>query len=120
MPSHTSPAILFASPDPALLSAVEPMLLAAGARVDVVLSAEAARASIAGGNPPGLLLLDASLPGIPIGQLLAAARAQSGIPRFPIVLIADTVTQEWVDRLADCISSFAQLNSPTGRCGLTL
>ncbi len=101
MPSHTSSAILIASPDPALLGAVEPMLLAAGARVDVVLSAEAARACIASGNPPGLLLLDSSLPDKPIGQLLAAARAKGDMPRFPIVLIADTVTQEWIDRLAD-------------------
>ena len=101
MPSHMPTAILFASPDPALLNAVEPMLLAAGARVDVVLSAEAARASIASGNPPGLLLLDARLPGMPIGQLLAAARSQGDGPRFPIVLVADTVTQEWIDRLAD-------------------
>jgi CheY-like chemotaxis protein len=77
------------------------MLLAAGARVDVVLSAEAARASVASGNPLGLLLLDASLPGMPIGQLLAAAQAEGDGPRFPIVLVADAVTQEWIDRLAD-------------------
>ncbi len=101
MPSHTPAAFLFASPDPALLSAVEPVLLAAGARVEVVLSAEAALTAIAGGNPPGLFLLDAKLPGMATGQLLAAARAQADVPRFPIVLIADTVTQEWIDRLAD-------------------
>ena len=101
MPSHTSPAFLFASPDPALLSAVEPVLLAAGARVEVVLSAEAALAATAGGNPPGLFLLDAKLTGMATGQLLAAARAQADVPRFPIVLIADTVTQEWIDYLAD-------------------
>jgi two-component system, cell cycle response regulator len=101
MPSDTPPTFLFASHDSALLSAVEPMLSATGARVEVVLSAEAARAAITGGNPPSLLLLDANLPGMPTGQLLAAARAQTDGPGFPIVLIADTVTQEWIDRLAD-------------------
>jgi diguanylate cyclase (GGDEF)-like protein len=100
MPSHSSPAFLFASPHPALLGAVEPLLLAAGASVEVVLSAEAALASIAGANPPGLLLLDSSLPGMPIGQLLAAARAQGDGPCFPIVLVAGTVTQEGIDLLA--------------------
>ena len=101
MPSHSYPVFLLASPDPALLGAVEPLLLAAGARVDVVLSAEAVRAFMTSGNLPSLLMLDASLPGMPIGQLLAAARSQGAAPRFPIVLIADTVTQEWIDCLAD-------------------
>jgi two-component system, cell cycle response regulator len=35
------------------------------------------------------------------GQLLAAARDQADGPRLPIVLIADNVTQEWIDRLAE-------------------
>ena len=38
---------------------------------------------------------------MPIGQLIAAARAQSAGARFPIVLIADTVTEAWIDRLAE-------------------
>ena len=101
MPSHTSPAFLLASPDPALLGAIEPLLVAAGARVEVVLSAEAVLASIAGANPPNLLLVDANLPGMPISQLLAGARAQAEGARFPIVLIAEAVTQECIDRLAD-------------------
>ena len=36
-----------------------------------------------------------------MGQLLAAMRAETGGKRFPIVLISDTVTQEWIDRLAE-------------------
>jgi len=101
MTSHESPALLLASPDPALLGAIEPLLQAAGARVEVVLSAEAALAFLVGGNQPGLLVLDTRLPDMPISQLLAAARAIGEGPRVPIVLIADTVTQEWIDRLAD-------------------
>jgi two-component system cell cycle response regulator len=100
MPMYASPAFLLASPDPALLGAIGPLLQAAGARVEVVLSAQAALASITGANPPGLVLLDSSLPGMPIGQLLAVARAHSDGPRFPIVLIAGTVTEEGIDLLA--------------------
>jgi diguanylate cyclase (GGDEF)-like protein len=92
---------LLASPEPALLAAVEPVLLTAGARVEVVLSAQAALASMTAPNPPGLALLDANLPGMAMGQLLAAMRAETGGKRFPIVLISDTVTQEWIDRLQE-------------------
>lgn len=101
MPSHEPSVLLLASPDPVLLGAVEPLLQAAGARVEVVLSAQAALASLVGVNPPALFVLDAVLPDMPVGQLLAAARAIDSGPRVPIVLIADNVTQEWVDRLAD-------------------
>jgi len=36
-----------------------------------------------------------------MGRLLAAARAEATGRRFPIILIADVVTQEWRDRLAE-------------------
>jgi diguanylate cyclase (GGDEF)-like protein len=101
MPAHAQLTFLLASSDTALLTAVEPTLLATGARVDVVLSAEAVLASIASPRPPNLILLDVELPGIPMGQLLAALRADSDSPRLPIILIAGTVAQEWVDRLAE-------------------
>jgi len=101
MPAHAQSTFLFASPDTDLLAAIEPTLLAAGARVEIVLSAEAALASISGPRFHGLILLDAQLPGMPMGQLLAAVRATAESARLPIVLIADTVTQEWLDRLAE-------------------
>jgi diguanylate cyclase (GGDEF)-like protein len=97
------PTFLLASPEPALLAAVEPVLLAAGARVEVVLSAEAVLASMKAANPPCLALLDATLPGMPMGQLLAALRAETGIRHVPIVLISDTVTEEWANRLAESV-----------------
>ena len=82
MPSHTSPVFVFASADPALLAAIEPQLLAAGARVEIVLSRpRRACRHQAGPNPPGLALIDASLPGMATGQLLAAARAHSRVSR---------------------------------------
>ena len=102
-------AFLLASPDPALLSAIEPVLLASGAKVEIALTAEAAMAAITAPNPPTLALLDVNLyapasvnaPGMEIGQFLASVRADGVSACLPIVLIADTVTQEWNDRLAD-------------------
>ncbi len=102
MPSSRSPAFLLASPDPALLGAIEPLLQAAGARVEVVLSAEAALASIAGANPPGLVVARLqACPACRSASCWPLRRAQADGPRFPIVLIADTVTEEWIDRLAE-------------------
>jgi diguanylate cyclase (GGDEF)-like protein len=101
MSAHAQPTFLLASQDTDLLVAIEPTLRAAGARVEIVLSAHAALASISGRHHPSLVLLDAQLPGMPMGQLLAAVRAETESARLPIVLIADTVTQESIDRLAE-------------------
>ncbi len=92
---------LLASPEPALLAAAEPALLGCGVRVDVVLSAEAALSAMTAAHAPGLALVDVNLPGMPMGQLLAAVGAKNECKRFPIVLISDTVTEEWKDRLAE-------------------
>ena len=97
---NTPPLFLLASPEPELLSAIEPVLMAAGPRVEVVLSAEAALKAMTGPHPPALALLDVNLPGMETGQLLAAVRAAAG-SGFPIVLIEDTVTPEWIDRMAE-------------------
>jgi diguanylate cyclase (GGDEF)-like protein len=115
MLANSPPTFLLASPEPALLTAVEQALLASGARVEVVLSAEAALASMTAPRPPSLALLDVNLPGLEsslessleagaeIGQLLAAVRAHAGSKHLPIVLIADAVTREWTNRLAEGI-----------------
>lgn len=105
MTSQAPPVYLLASPDPALLAALEPLLLAAGAEVEIVLSAEAALAAVDKPRPLALALLDATLPGLDpcmnIERLLATIRAEETASRLPIVLISDTVTQEWIDRLAE-------------------
>ncbi len=109
MLANNPPTFLLASPEPALLTAVERVLLASGARVEVVLSAEAALALMTAPRPPSLALLDVNLPGeeagmasgLEIGQLLAAVRAHVGSKHLPIVLITDTVTHEWTNRLAE-------------------
>ncbi len=101
MPGHAQPAFLLASSDTDLLHSVEPALLASGARVDVVLTSEAALAAVSGPRRPSLILLDVELPGMAMGQLLATFRSESSIPQLPIVLIASSVAQEWIDRLAE-------------------
>jgi two-component system, cell cycle response regulator len=99
------PTFLLASPDSALLAAIEPVLLGSGSHVEVVLSLEAALASITGSEPAALALLDTRLPAMDprmnMERLLAAARAEDSARPLPIVLISDTVTQDWIDRLAE-------------------
>jgi diguanylate cyclase (GGDEF)-like protein len=97
---HHQSTYLLASPEPALLAAMEPVLAALGARAEIVLSAEAALASMTAAKPPSLAILDENLPGMKVGQLLAAVHAASEW-RLPIVLISDNVTREWIDRLQE-------------------
>jgi len=97
--NHTS-TFLLASPEPALLGAVESLLLGLGARVQIALTAEAALAAITAEAAPCLALLDTKLPGMEMGQLLAAASGEGG-QRVAIVLISDSATPEWMDRLAE-------------------
>ncbi len=105
MTSQASPIYLLASPDAVLQAALEPVLLAAGAEVEIVVTAEAALAALDKLRPLALALLDAALPGVDplmnIERLLAAIRGEETGDRLPIVLISDTVTQEWIDRLAE-------------------
>jgi diguanylate cyclase (GGDEF)-like protein len=101
MLANSPPTFLLASPEPALLAMFEPALAADGARVEIFLSAEPALAALTAAHAPTLALIDANLPGMEIGQLLTEVRTRAVGRRFPIVLISDAVTQEWVDRLAE-------------------
>jgi diguanylate cyclase (GGDEF)-like protein len=101
MLAKTHPTFLLASHEPALLATLEPLLIAQGAQVEIVLSAEAALAALTAPLPPTLALLDVELPGMGMTDLLDAIRPAVGAHRFPIVLISDTVTEEWLDRLAE-------------------
>jgi diguanylate cyclase (GGDEF)-like protein len=101
MYDRNPPIFLLASPEPTLLAEIESVFVVPGARVQIVLSAEAALAALTAHDPPSLALLDANLPGIPMDQLLAEVHARIAPRRLPIVLIADTVTQNWIDRLAE-------------------
>jgi len=101
MLAHSTSVYLLASAEPALLAVIEPVLAAEGARVDIYLSAEAALPALTAVHAPTLALIDVNLPGMEIGQLLAAARGETAGRPYPIVLFSDTVTQEWIDRLAE-------------------
>jgi diguanylate cyclase (GGDEF)-like protein len=80
---------------------MDPLLVSIGARVEIYLSAEAALPALIAPHTPTLALIDVNLPGMEMGQLLASARAEAAGRRFPIILISDAVTQEWIDRLAE-------------------
>lgn len=97
------PTYLLASADAALLARVEPVLLRAGAQVTVVLSAQAALAAMTACDRPDLAFVDAELPGMPLEQLLAAVRGGDAGKRMPILLIAEKVSEQWLDRLAEGI-----------------
>jgi diguanylate cyclase (GGDEF)-like protein len=103
----TPATFLLASHDPKILKNIEPVLLACGAQVEVVLSLEAAMGFLSGCERPAFALIDTSLPALDprmsLDRLLAAARAEECIDPLSIVLISDTVTQSSIDRLADGI-----------------
>lgn len=99
MSDNAQDKILLASGEPALLTRAERALLESGAQVRVALTAEVAL-QLMQQEAPALALVDARLEGMDLGQLLAAARAERGA-RFPIVLIADTPSKEFKDRLAE-------------------
>jgi two-component system, cell cycle response regulator len=99
MSDSDSTLFLLASADPELLTTVEPLLRAGEANLRVVLSSEALPSAIAQSDVPDLILIDAALPGAPIAQALAAARADAKTARVPILLVADSVTREWADLL---------------------
>jgi two-component system cell cycle response regulator len=103
MLAQSAPSYLLASAEPALLAAFEPVLAADGARVEIFLSAEAALPALTAAHGPALALLDVNLPGMEMGRLLAATHSEAASRRFPIILISDAVTQEWIDRLAEGI-----------------
>ena len=94
---------VLASNDPALLATVEPVLLAADAEVRIVMDAQAALERLNSAPAPALAVLDENLPGMPTGQMLAAARAKSSGRDYSIVLVTDEVSQEWYDRLVEGI-----------------
>jgi diguanylate cyclase (GGDEF)-like protein len=84
-----------------LISAIRPALLASCAHLLIESSAPAALARMQDVFAPSLALLDIDLPGMNIGQLVAAVRAGCHDRTFPIVLISDNVAPEWIDRLAE-------------------
>ncbi len=100
--SPATPPILFASGSQALISTVKAALLQVSCgRVQVETTAQAALDAMLGSSMPSLAFLDAELPGMEMGRLLAAVRAEMNCSRLPVILIADEVTAEWSDRAAE-------------------
>ncbi len=99
MRSAEPPTYLLASHEPPLRAALEPVLASFGARVKVVLSAQAALEAIKSADAPKLALLDAHLPGMEMSHLLDQVRLSPKGQTFPIVPILDTLTDVWVERL---------------------
>jgi diguanylate cyclase (GGDEF)-like protein len=100
---HDHPTLIFllASPEPALLAAIHPLLMRTGAHVEIALSARTALQYMTAAVPPAMALVDANLPGMAIEDLLAQAQPEDHALRFPIILISDAVSDKWIDRLAE-------------------
>lgn len=104
MDRDSQPDVLLASDDAEFVARLEPVLPAYATRVRKVQSAEGLLQAIRD-VPAGLLALDARLPGMGMGQLLAALRADPGGSVLPIVLFSDSATREWRDRVREGVLS---------------
>jgi diguanylate cyclase (GGDEF)-like protein len=101
MLAEIPPKILIACHDAALLTNLQPVFAAWGARVEIADSAKTALAAMVEPPLPMLALLDAELPQSEIDQLIAAVHAATGTHSYPIVLLSDIVREEWHCRLAE-------------------
>ena len=99
MPVPASSIYLLASNEPALLAAFEPILTREGGEVEISLSAESALKSMTAYKLPALAVIDDMLPGMPADQLLASVLSGPSGKRFPIVVLSESVTREWLQRL---------------------
>ncbi len=97
--------ILLIARDAALLAAVEPLLLSTGARITVAFSPSSALVNLAAEVPPSLVLFDIEAAHIDgetsFCQWLHEARKAANGHRIPIVLIADTVHDDWATCLTE-------------------
>lgn len=74
--------------------------MAYGTKVKVALSAQAALGMMEARTPLAMAIVDSNLPGVEINHLLIRARVACD-SNCRIVLITDTVTQNWIDRLGE-------------------
>lgn len=99
------PGILLISRDSALLAAFEPILRSSGARITISFSPTSALSNIAAPQPPNLVLYDAEAAHADgesnFCQWLHEVRTAANGHRIPIVLISDTVREDWASCLCD-------------------
>jgi diguanylate cyclase (GGDEF)-like protein len=109
MLTEPPPDFLLASPDAALLTILEPVLRAIGARVEIALTSEAALRVLTAHDPPAMALIDARLAdphpasdiaAADICDLLVAVRSQVGRQRLSMVLISDESSEREMSLLA--------------------
>ncbi len=91
--------VLVASPDAPLVMDLERLLAASGLQVESVLDGGQALAAMMPLPTGSLILLDARMPGVASGRLLAAMQDEGLRRRCAVALIADQVTDEWIVRL---------------------
>lgn len=83
------------------MARVAPAFTAAEGECVFAVTADAVLARLKKQPAPDIVLLDSTLPGMEVEQLLALMRSE--FPALPILLIADSITEEWRDRLAEGI-----------------
>ena len=95
------PTYLLVSREPSLLRAIELVLAADGAHVEIALSAEAAIRALHRMASIELLFFDTRLPGIEDCDLLVRARDREALSQPAILAFSDAVTGLWSERLAN-------------------
>jgi two-component system, cell cycle response regulator len=105
MPSFASVTVLLASADPHLAQQLQRTFLALGQTFEAMTSGDELLAAMDApegtGTPPGILLLDARLPGAANGRLLAALHERGARRRWAMALIAEQILDEWIARLRE-------------------
>lgn len=95
MPADANSRIVLASRSAGLITALR-VGLVSRAQLDIASSTREVLDALQDPADPCLVLVDADLPGMIIGQLIAAARSGKDAFRFPIVLISEGVATEWL------------------------
>ena len=94
-------AVMLVSPDPQLVSEVRLSLEGLKLRLDVVTDVDDALMGMAALQAPAVVVLDARLPGMMNGRLLATMQETGVHKRCAVALIADEVSDEWIARLRE-------------------
>ncbi|MDR3725250.1 MAG: response regulator [Terracidiphilus sp.] len=92
MPSGRGAYFLLASSDAGTVETAEPVLQSMGGRVHVVQNAAEAEQCLIAEQQPALAVLDAELPGIDAGWLVARQVCEETKALAPVVLISDSVS----------------------------
>ena len=101
MPAYRGATALLAAPDSTETAELEQMLEALGLRVARAPDGDAAMAAVRGLDDGALVLLDVRLPEVADGRLLAAMQQLDAHRRWPIALVAESGSDEWIARLRE-------------------